>query len=40
MIPGKEFYGLLDFYKNEIRGLNTLVKDHKINFLNLKNLTK
>ena len=38
MIPGKEeFYGLLDFYKNEIKRLKiNLVKDHKVEFSELK----
>ena len=38
MIPGKEeFYGLLDFYKNEIKRLKiNLVKDHKVEISDLK----
>ena len=38
MIPGKEeFYGLLDFYKNEIKRLKiNLVKDHKVEISELK----
>ena len=38
MIPGKEeFYGLLDFYKNEIKRLKiNLVKHHKVEFSELK----
>ena len=38
MIPGKEeFYGLLDFYKNEINRLKiNLVKDHKVEISDLK----
>ena len=38
MIPGKEeFYGLLDFYKNEINRLKiNLVKDHKVEISELK----
>tara|TARA_B000000609_G_scaffold2760_1_gene1852 strand:- start:1677 stop:3458 length:1782 start_codon:yes stop_codon:yes gene_type:complete len=38
MIPGKEeFYGLLDFYKNEIKRLKiNLVKHHKVEFSDLK----
>ena len=38
MIPGKEeFYGLLDFYKNEIKRLEiNLVKDHKVEISELK----
>ena len=38
MIPGKEeFYGLLDFYKNEIKRLKiNLVKDHKVTISDLK----
>ena len=37
MIPGKEeFYGLLDFYKNEIKRLKiNLVKDHKVEISDL-----
>ena len=38
MIPGKEeFYGLLDFYKNEIKRLKiNLVKNHKVEISELK----
>ena len=38
MIPGKEeFYGLLDFYKNEIKRLKiNLVKNHKVKISELK----
>ena len=38
MIPGKEeFYGLLDFYKNEIKRLKiNLVKNHTVEFSELK----
>ena len=38
MIPGKEeFYGLLDFYKNEIKRLKiNLVTDHKVEISELK----
>ena len=38
MIPGKEeFYGLLDFYKNEIKRLKiNLVKEHKVEISELK----